>query len=116
MIKNVPIRIKYFQIVQLEQRFMMVAWVARLSKMCAIYLVLIPAEGNITYASSSDGTVTFICTEPLATVWMNNGEEFMTQFTQGILDHAETVTLPDGDPDMIRQDSCSTEVREIMVE
>ena len=32
-----------------------------------------------------------------------NSEEFMTQFTQGILDHAETVTLPDGDPDMIRQ-------------
>lgn len=27
----------------------------------------------------------------------------MTQFTQGSLDHAETVTLPDGDPDMIRQ-------------
>ena len=27
----------------------------------------------------------------------------MTQFTQGILDHAETVTLPDGDPDLIRQ-------------
>ena len=45
------------------------------------------------------------CTEPLATVcgWELNSEEFMTQFTQGILDHAETVTLPDGDPDMIRQ-------------
>ena len=32
-----------------------------------------------------------------------NSQEFMTQFTQGILGHAETVSLPDGDPETIRQ-------------
>lgn len=63
------------------------------------------AEGNITYASNGDGTVTIY---PVPSHWQQsadelNSEEFMTQFTQGILDHAETVTLPDGDPDMIRQ-------------
>lgn len=63
------------------------------------------AEGNITYASNGDGTVTIY---PVPSHWQQsadelNSEEFMTQFTQGILDHAETVTLPDGDPDTIRQ-------------
>ena len=63
------------------------------------------AEGNITYASNGDGTVTIY---PVPSHWHQSpdelkSEEFMTQFTQGILDHAETVTLPDGDPDLIRQ-------------
>lgn len=65
----------------------------------------ISAEGHVTYASNGDGTVTIY---PVPSHWQQsadelNSEEFMTQFTQGILDHAETVTLPDGDPDMIRQ-------------
>lgn len=65
----------------------------------------ISAEGHVTYASNGDGTVTIY---PVPSHWQQsadelNCEEFMTQFTQGILDHAETVTLPDGDPDMIRQ-------------
>lgn len=63
------------------------------------------AEGNVTYASNGDGTVTIY---PVPSHWQQsadelNSQEYMTQFTQGILDHAETVTLPDGDPDMIRQ-------------
>ena len=63
------------------------------------------AEGNVTYASNGDGTVTIY---PVPSHWHQSpdelkSEEFMTQFTQGILDHAETVTLPDGDPDLIRQ-------------
>ena len=63
------------------------------------------AEGNITYASNGDGTVTIY---PVPSHWHQSpdelkSEEFMTQFTQGILDHAETVNLPDGNPDMIRQ-------------
>ena len=63
------------------------------------------AEGNVTYASNGDGTVTIY---PVPSHWQLsadklNSQEYMTQFTQGILDHAETVTLPDGDPDMIRQ-------------
>ena len=65
----------------------------------------ISAEGHVTYASNGDGTVTIY---PVPSHWQQsadelNSEEFMTQFTQGILDHAETVTLPDGDPDTIRQ-------------
>jgi len=65
----------------------------------------ISAEGHVTYASNGDGTVTIY---PVPSHWQQsadelNSEELMTQFTQGILDHAETVTLPDGDPDMIRQ-------------
>lgn len=65
----------------------------------------ISAEGHVTYASNGDGTVTIY---PVPSHWQQsadelNSEEFMTQFTQGILDHAETVTLPSGDPDMIRQ-------------
>lgn len=65
----------------------------------------ISAEGHVTYASNGDGTVTIY---PVPSHWQQsadelNSEEFMTQFTQGILDHAETVTLPDGDPDLIRQ-------------
>ena len=63
------------------------------------------AEGNVTYASNGDGTVTIY---PVPSHWQLsadklNSQEYMTQFTQGILDHAETVTLPDGDPDTIRQ-------------
>lgn len=63
------------------------------------------AEGNVTYASNGDGTVTIY---PVPSHWQQpadelNSQEYMTQFTQGILDHAETVTLPDGDPDTIRQ-------------
>lgn len=63
------------------------------------------AEGNVTYASNGDGTVTIY---PVPSHWQQsadelNSQEYMTQFTQGILDHAETVTLPDGDSDMIRQ-------------
>ena len=65
----------------------------------------ISAEGHVTYASNGDGTVTIY---PVPSHWQQsadelNSEEFMTQFTQGISDHAETVTLPDGDPDLIRQ-------------
>ena len=65
----------------------------------------ISVEGHVTYASNGDGTVTIY---PVPSHWQQsadelNSEEFMTQFTHGILDHAETVTLPDGDPDMIRQ-------------
>lgn len=63
------------------------------------------AEGNVTYASNGDGTVTIY---PVPSHWQQsadelNSQEYMTQLTQGILDHAETVTLPDGDSDMIRQ-------------
>ena len=63
------------------------------------------AEGNVTYASNGDGTVTIY---PVPSHWQQsadelNSQEYMTQFTQGILDLAETVTLPDGDPDTIRQ-------------
>ena len=63
------------------------------------------AEGNVTYASNGDGTVTIY---PVPSHWQQsadelNSQEYMTQFTQGILDHAETVTLPDGNPYMIRQ-------------
>lgn len=65
----------------------------------------ISAEGHVTYASNGDGTVTIY---PVPSHWQQsadelNSQEYMTQFTQGILDHAETVSLPDGDPDTIRQ-------------
>ena len=58
----------------------------------------ISAEGHVTYASNGDGDDDDLsCSESLATVcgWAQS-EEFMTQFTQGILDHAETVTFQPG--------------------
>ena len=92
----------------------MVAWVSIIQKDVRHLFGSYSAEGNITYASNGDGTVTIY---PVPSHWQQsadelNSEEFMTQFTKGILDHAETVTLPDGDPDMIRQDSSCIEVRD----
>ncbi len=61
------------------------------------------AEGHVTYVSNGDGTVTIY---PVPSHLKQSAEFNPTGVYDAIYPrdqyHAETVTLPDGDPDMIR--------------